>query len=95
MPSIIDILKIYSTTLLSNRIYVQVDVLNLLGKNKLSSRLTQQLLLVQEFNAHLTYIDGTSNVFVDTLLCIPYFNNLEACNCENEIPCKYFYHTIN
>ena len=41
MLSIVDMLKIYSTTLIDNEIHVNTDVLNLLGKNKLSSRLTR------------------------------------------------------
>ena len=44
--SIIDILKTFSSTLLGNKIYVNTDSLNLLGKNKLLSHLAHWLLLI-------------------------------------------------
>ena len=84
---IVDMLKTFSTTLMGNEIHANTDALNLLGKNKLSSRLTRWLLLIQEYNVHLNHIDGSSNVFADTLSRLPRLDSIEAYDCTNTIPC--------
>ena len=69
--SIVDMIKTCSTTLLGNKTHVNADTLNLLGKNKLSYRLTRWLLLTQSHDIHLNHIDGTSNLFADELSRTP------------------------
>ena len=92
--SIVDILKTFSTTLLGNKIFINTDSLNLLGKNKLSSRLTRWLLLIQEYDIHLNHIDGKDNVFADTLSRIPRLDDLEIYDTDNFIPCTNLLYEI-
>ena len=80
-------LKTCSSTLLGNVIHVNIDALNFLGKNKLSSRLTIWLLLTQEYDVHLNHIDGTSNLFADALSRTPRLDDVEAYDCNNKIAC--------
>ena len=84
-------LKTFSTNLLGNEIRMKTDALNLLRKNKLSSRLTKWLLLMQEFDVYSNYIDGTSNLFAEALSRTPRLDDIEAYDCDNKIPCAKFF----
>ena len=88
--SIVDMLKTYSPTLMGNKIFVNTDSLNLLGKNKISSRLTRWLLLIQEYDIHLNHISGKDNLFADALSRLPRLDALEAYDCDNILPCTKF-----
>ena len=73
--AIVDMLKTFRTTLLGNKIIVNTDALNLLGKKTSSSQITGWLLMLQEFNIALKHITGESNVFADTLSRLKRFND--------------------
>ena len=50
--------------------------IQILVKNKLSSRITIWLLLTQEHDVHKNHIDGSSNLFTDTLPRVPRFDDM-------------------
>jgi len=92
---IIDILKTFRTTLLGNKIIVNTDALNLLGKKTLSSRMTGWLLILQEYNIELKHITGESNIFADSLSRIKRLDDCDPYEVNEWIPSTTFFYQFN
>ena len=73
---------------------MNADTLNLIGQNKLTSRLTRWLLLTQEHDVHLNHIYGTSNLFSDALSRMPRLDDVEAYDCNNNVACTQFCYAV-
>ena len=93
--NIVDVLKIHSSNLSGNKMHAHADSLNSSGKNKLFSRLTRWLLLMQECYVHLNHINGKDNLFADALSRLPRLDDMESHDCENKMPCTNFCCTID
>ena len=72
-----------------------MDALNLLGKKYLLSRMTSQLLLLQEYNISLKHISGESNIFADTLSRLRRLDDVNPYDNINKIPSTNLYYAFN